>query len=165
MVSSATKMYPLLVFCLVALNSSFVYSIAPKFGDVALKRSLNLGAKFRMTCNVDQGTGPFRFEWFKNIDRLNGQNQKNYEIKLEDDQTELTIFKVSQSDSANYSCKVFNDYGSDLKHTTLVVQGLLRVFSISFAVQYVAHKSLGALIFKCFCSSFVSVNDPVSTEN
>ena len=113
------------------------FYIAPKLVDVKDRLSQNVGTKLKIHCNIQQGSKPMTFEWYKNtsrIDLLNmmmTENNRGMKIVHSEDESLLTIFTLNRTHSGNYSCHVRNRYGSDTQFTVLTVKGLS--FDTSFS--------------------------------
>lgn len=93
------------------------------------KQQFNLGQKFKLFCYSYEGSKPVAFEWSKNglalesiIDSPSSVNKK-HKIDSSEDESRLTIDRLSGEDSGNYSCSARNDFGFDRQSTLLVVKG------------------------------------------
>lgn len=113
-----------LIFVCSLLNVIPSDCTAPKLEDVHLSKSLNVETKFKVFCNLQEGTRPFLIKWFKN-GQLLSDSSDSLKIESDDLGTELSIYKVQPSDSGNYTCKVSNPDGLDSKYTLLTVKGLI----------------------------------------
>jgi len=89
---------------------------------IAREYSQNIDTKFKVFCSVQTGSKPFLFEWLKNGHIL--PFGANYQVESSEDDSLLTIFKLSPNDSGNYSCVAKNQFGSDSQSTLLSVKGL-----------------------------------------
>ena len=96
----------------------------PKLGSFPLKQSQNSNSKFKLLCILQEGSKPARFEWHKD-GRVLLESNSNYRIETEEDESEFTILKLNSNDSGNYSCSVWNDFGTNIQSTVLTVQGLI----------------------------------------
>lgn len=105
----------------------------PKLAEVFPKKSLNFGAKFIFHCTVEEGIGPFQFQWKHNGQSL--QTNTDHQIETAEDRSMLKIAKITDNDSGNYSCLVTNDFGQDFQQTLLLVKGWI---FLSISKQYVA---------------------------
>lgn len=85
----------------------------------------NLNRKIKFICLVQQGTLPFKFEWFLNGSKLLLENERSHPLKIEiaNDESTLTIAKLAKNDTGTYSCRVQNRYGFDQQSTNLFVKG------------------------------------------
>ena len=93
-------------------------------------QSQMIGTKFKLWCTTQYGNKPLSFKWRKNDNVLSSNNDQQqqhqkhrYHIEILTDESVLTIFNVEQFDSGNYSCQVYNHFGSDIQFTVLTVQG------------------------------------------
>ena len=104
-------------------------NLAPKLSELIPQRSQDAGTRLKIFCAVQKGQKPFEFEWYKN-DQLISTKYHNhkYQIDSDDDTSHLAITNLDLNDSANYSCTVRNDHGSDLQTTILIVKGLPMFF-------------------------------------
>ena len=81
------------------------------------------GTKFRVFCSILKGSTPLSFQWLKNKNKLDNIGKSNYKIETSSDLSILTIESVVKSDSANYSCIVNNQFGTDSQTVALSVRG------------------------------------------
>lgn len=97
--------------------------MAPKLGDHIHAKSQHAGTKFQISCTTQQGARPFRFDWAKDGRPLLLATANNYRIKVDEDESYLTIARVESADGGNYSCTVSNQFGDHVQYTSLIVQG------------------------------------------
>lgn len=143
-----------LVLVLILIDSilSIDANLRPQLVSFAERRSQKLGTNTKFFCSVQEGTGPFRFEWRKNDLLL---LPSDHRIETNQDESTLMIAKLSLDDSGNYSCTVRNSFGDDTQQTVLSVKGL--PFSLENypnlynfnQIQSVAHKLLIPIIYEC----------------
>lgn len=100
----------------------------PKLNEVVPRRNQLEGSKLNIFCAPQQGSKPFRFEWFKNGQPLHHSRPSSsrlvrHRIDTSEDQSLLTIAKLVANDSGNYSCTVANQYGHDTLATSVLVKG------------------------------------------
>lgn len=81
-----------------------------------------MASKFKLVCYLEEGTKPFKFEWYKNGHSLSADSK--YMIKTYEDESELTIGKLEFGDLGKYTCTVRNHFGVDSHSTLLSVKGL-----------------------------------------
>src|ERR1700735_3158440 len=100
-------MIQLFVKCLILFQlSKFVYSLStsdsPKIVQTVLSEPIAEGQYFSVVCSVNQGVLPLFFQWSKNGQVI---SQTNIKIEsLNNRLSQLSIEKVSSSDSGNYTC-------------------------------------------------------------
>ena len=58
-----------------------------------------------------KGIGPFNYQWQREGDNITGETVSTF-----------IIYKVSQSDQANYSCYVSNNYGDSVTSNNINLQ-------------------------------------------
>ena len=99
---------------------------SPRIEEIIQKRLQNVGTKFTILCSLQEGARPVLFEWYKNGHLLltPTSNFNSHRIATSEDESHFIIEKLSESDSANYSCSVRNKFGSDTQFTVLTVKGL-----------------------------------------
>lgn len=96
----------------------------PKLEEFIPKRSQELDTKLSIFCSVQQGTKPYKFEWYRNGQILSTSDSR-YRIETSIDNSVLTIPNLSILDSSsNFSCSVRNHVGHDTKSTILIVKGM-----------------------------------------
>ena len=98
-----------------------VFSTGPKIVEFKPQHSFNLGQKFKLFCYLNEGSKPINFEWFKN-DKLIKPNS-HYRIDTSEDESHLTIDRLSKNDNGNYSCSAKSQFGFDKHSTQLIVKG------------------------------------------
>ena len=62
-----------------------------------------------VSCSVESGTPPFRFQWLKDDSPLS--ETEVLSIRTADDISSLTFRQLSRQDVANYTCLVSNREG------------------------------------------------------
>lgn len=133
----------MILTCLLSILYLAEANKSPKLEEFKPKRFLNVGSKFAIFCSPHEGSKPFRFEWHKNGHLLSpSSSARSYHIDTSEDDSRLVIESLSPLDSANYSCSVRNDHGSDTQFTVLAVKGLHSISS-----RGVAHSCLFDFIF------------------
>ena len=120
-----------ILLIIVCFRISFTLQSVPKLSENLPRRSQNIGTRFKVSCFVEDGQKPFRFEWRKNDQIIRSDFDQKYQIDSEDDSSRLTIIDLNINDSANYSCTVRNDFGFDSQLTNLIVKGLKLFFYFS----------------------------------
>ena len=107
---------------------------APKLGPVVNTQKADINSSIHIFCDVRQGELPFFFEWFKNGQPIKSRPGVKWEIETSKQFSALNIQRISKEDSADYSCRVKNAFGSDSINVTLTVKGMQRFYSrFSFA--------------------------------
>ena len=95
----------------------------PKLEEFKHRRTQNIGTKFTMFCSPQEGIRPFHYEWFKNGQIL-PKSSSNHRIEMSEDNSLFIVHQLTPNDSANFSCSVRNQFGSDSQYTLLTVKGL-----------------------------------------
>lgn len=123
---------------LISQSFSFVSfsPLSPNSAPVLVKfqpmQSLNVDQKFKLFCYLLDGViggsdgqpvDTVQFEWAKNGRILHSSSK--YRIDMMNDESFLTIEKLSITDTGNYSCTVRNQFGTDVQYTQLTVKGLI----------------------------------------
>ena len=94
------------------------------------KKSQTIGSVFHISCNIEEGSHPIFFEWFKNAIPLKSSPEVNYKIENSRLFSTLTIESIEMSDSANYSCFAKNSFGSDSHNIVLNINGMFAFNSL-----------------------------------
>ena len=115
-----------LFLVLISLIPNSSQSVHPKLNEFNPKRSQKIGTKLLIVCSPQEGTKPFHFEWHKNGHLLKG-SELNHKIETNQDESWFTISNLKQTDSANYSCSVRNQFGTDSQFTVFTVKGLFNI--------------------------------------
>ena len=106
----------------------------PKLNCFKHNITQNAGTKFQILCSIQEGTKPLTFIWYKDSSPLlwfkSSDKDSTYKIsQTEDDSSTLTIARLDQSHSGNYSCQVNGQNGhSDTQFSVLTVKGLFYVY-------------------------------------
>ena len=87
----------------------------------------NVGEKFKLFCYLKEGSQPVKFEWLKNGDKVMSKNHQ-YRVDTLEEESILTIQRISASDNSNFSCTVRNKFGQDTQFTSIFVKGLSWIF-------------------------------------
>lgn len=85
--------------------------------------SLSESSSFRSLCSISAGDKPLFFEWSKNGLLLSNNPQSSYKIDNSEEFSQFFLKSVERSDSGNYSCRVKNAFGEDIKYLQLLVKG------------------------------------------
>ena len=88
------------------------------------KKSQTVGSLFQMNCNIEEGSHPIFFEWFKNSVPLKPSPEVNYKIENSMLSSTLIIMSIDLRDAANYSCFAKNSFGSDSHNVVLNINGM-----------------------------------------
>ena len=130
--------FDLCLFWLIVQLCSVMANVSPKLDEFKQRRFQKVRTKLKLVCVTQEGSKPFRFEWFRDGLSL---HKDQFKIDDYDEESHFTIPKLTLSDSANYSCLVSNQFGTDKQWTLLSVQGLKQFFEFSccFVERYVAH--------------------------
>ena len=107
------------------ISSCAFASTAPKLAPIVNNQVQVENSSFVFVCSVQQGSHPLFFEWFKNGDQIKASPNNNHKIENFKILSTLTIEKIIQSDSGNYTCLVKNAAGSDSRNVFLTVKGNL----------------------------------------
>ncbi|OTF82754.1 Ig domain containing protein [Euroglyphus maynei] len=105
-----------------------VYSVRlpPKLSNHPAIQSQDIGTRLKILCSVQQGDSPFTFDWHKNGQKFfttMEDNHHHHKLIVNEYESELTITKLNENDSGNYTCLVRNSIGSDRQTTMVVVKG------------------------------------------
>ena len=77
--------------------------------------------KMIINCNIQEGSPPFKFEWMKDGSVL--QSDENTKIKVDEEDSLLSIKSTRATDDGNYTCIVKNAFGSASFTTRVIIQG------------------------------------------
>lgn len=111
--------------------------VAPKLGQFKPLESFDQGQKFKLLCYLLEGSKPIIFTWKKNDQILSSSSstsipsdsEQRYRIDYRnDDESYLTIQKLSIADAANYSCLARNRFGSSKQSIRLSVKGIALIW-------------------------------------
>ena len=84
-----------------------------------------IGSPFIVLCNIDDGSHPVFFEWFKNSKPIKSGPDVNYKIENTEIFSTFTIKRVVTNDGGNYTCTAKNPFGSDSQTVALNVKGMI----------------------------------------
>ena len=82
------------------------------------------GSLFQMNCNIEEGSHPIFFEWFKDSIPLKTSPEVNYKIENSRHSSALIIESIDLKDAANYSCFAKNSFGSDSHNVVFNINGM-----------------------------------------
>src|SRR5690625_561812 len=99
-------------------------NVSPRIAEIISKYYLSIDTKLKVVCQTLEGSKPIQYEWHKNGKILNNFGHSG-RIETSEDDSLLVIEKASLLNSGNYSCTARNDFGTDTRHTEIVVKGLL----------------------------------------
>ena len=136
-------------YILLTISISAIFSVAspPKLAPFFSHRSANVGSRFKIFCQVEEGTREgLIFQWTKNGKEVQSTFNDDHRriIETSKDESTLTIDHLQPSDGGNYSCSVKMSTStsiiSDHQTTLLTVKGLTAIlFScISLGQRHVA---------------------------
>lgn len=94
-----------------------------QLGRLYRKHDQRVGSKFSVFCALQSGSKPINFLWNKDGHLLSKDNVR-YRINQLEDSSILTIAKLIESDSGNFSCVASNQFSDDTQWTVLSVKGL-----------------------------------------
>ncbi|XP_055946667.1 cell adhesion molecule DSCAM-like isoform X3 [Argiope bruennichi] len=92
----------------------------PNIGSFRFSGDLTAGKRTVVLCVVVDGDPPFHFAWSKDGAELQDNEQLSI-VRLDDFTSTLSISKLNANSNGNYSCKVSNGAGFDIKYDTLRV--------------------------------------------
>ncbi len=84
------------------------------------RRSQTVGKKITLLCSIQEGSGPLRFEWFKDGLPLRSFGA-NYQIRSVEDNSLLIIDPLAPNDAGNYDCTVSNSAGQSSHQMTMII--------------------------------------------
>lgn len=118
------------------------FSFGLKLAQHMSQKSQIVGSKVKLHCLVEQSAEHgLIFEWLKDGSHQPLISNSHLKIESGDDESSLTIFKLTPEDSGNYSCVVRTrnpgPQSTDRQSTVLIVKGLCSA-SIFLHAQYVA---------------------------
>lgn len=108
------------------------FSVPPKITPFAFKQNAMAGIRLQVSCTLEQGDLPVKFEWFKDDVRLQSKRggpsmlsqQLNLKIfQLDDFSSVLTVSKVKSHHSGNYTCFAMNNINTVKFTAPLTVSG------------------------------------------
>lgn len=106
------------------LSSVYLARLPPKLSYHPSIQSQNLGTRLKILCSVQEGDPPFTFVWHKNGQKFfTSVDENHHKLNVNEYESELTITKLNENDSGNYTCLVRNSIGSDRQTTMVVVKG------------------------------------------
>ena len=118
----------MIIICLlllVVLGHISSESSAPKLVPLLSPRVQKEHSHFGIYCSLDEGDGPFFFEWFKDGNLVRPGPEIDYRIENSPRSSLLSIDKVTRSNAGNYTCAVKNNYSSDSQTVILNVKGIV----------------------------------------
>ncbi|XP_053206033.1 cell adhesion molecule DSCAM-like isoform X2 [Panonychus citri] len=80
-----------------------------------------IGSKSSFTCQASAGSLPLNILWYKDNKEIS--DSSTIRIRTIEDFSNLIIESVSPSHSGNYTCKISNQFGSDISSLELKVEG------------------------------------------
>ena len=120
-------------FCLHCKCLIFVLADAPQILPFYSTISQPQGTTLVLTCNTMAGSKPFRFVWYKNGQQLDPPpppssssitiESSRFAIDHKQTYSVFSLYEVVPSDSANYTCMVFNEIAFDSQWSILQVKG------------------------------------------
>ena len=78
---------------------------------------------FALTCSLQSGTRPIRFEWLMNGRDLLADTDDRLVIDSRSTHSILTFERITRQHAGNYTCRASNSDGKDSSHTVLQVKG------------------------------------------
>jgi len=87
-------------------------------------RNQTEGSSVVLLCTAQEGSRPLSFEWARSGQTIHPNSNPNYKIENSEIFSTFTIPTISRRDSANYSCLVRNNFGSDSQYSLLSVNGI-----------------------------------------
>ncbi len=126
MCRSLSRIIFLIVF-IFTINNSNQQQLPPKLVESAPIKSLSIGSKLKLLCQVQEGSRPLKFSWAKNAQKLHLDSLSNVNTRYRIDSTEedslLLIDQLKPPDNANYTCSVSNNFGVVHQTTAVIVKG------------------------------------------
>ncbi|GBM75401.1 Down syndrome cell adhesion molecule [Araneus ventricosus] len=91
----------------------------PRIQPFNFPEKLTEGQKTKILCTVIDGTGPFKFLWYKNDHALT--TSSSVTIQNSEEYSMLLFNSLSTDHGGNYSCVVTNSFGRDSYSSQLVI--------------------------------------------
>lgn len=110
------------------------YSQIPTLHPLLVPKHLRSGSRYSILCAVQDGSGPFIFEWFKEGQSLNQDDTMR--IRTEDDSSRLTFESIRSNHAGRYECLARNSFGETKSSIELIVRGNLDLQNISFHYEF-----------------------------
>ena len=102
----------------------FVISDYPKINPFSFPPVVEINTPFvGVSCVLSAGTKPISFEWLKNGQSLNDNNDPSVTIRNEDMYSVLELKALTVNDVGNYTCIATNSQGSDQFTALLLMRG------------------------------------------
>lgn len=107
---------------------------APRLYPSTPKLYNKVGTRLPISCVLQEGTLPVRFEWLKDGNLIAASTR--HVIDSSQKASNLFLDKLIMGDTGNYSCRASNDYGFDLTVSELIVEGIDCVQRIKFTILF-----------------------------
>ncbi|PRD18043.1 UNVERIFIED_CONTAM: Dscam [Trichonephila clavipes] len=98
---------------------SLFFSGNPKIQPFTFPEKLTEGQKTKVLCTVIDGTGPFKFFWYKNDHALTSSSSVT--IQNGEEYSMLLFNSLSTEHGGNYSCVVTNAFGRDSYSSQFII--------------------------------------------
>lgn len=93
----------------------------PKITPFEFKGSLKAGDKVAVSCLTEQGDLPLTLRWLKDGAEL--KSSERIRIRTEDGDSDLKFRSLLPEDTAKYTCRVSNSFGTGEHTASLQVRG------------------------------------------
>lgn len=103
-----------------------ILSDLPRVQKIFFPDQVVTGERTSAHCTAISGTPPMEFKWLKNGITIKPNQQ--FSIRIHADYSVLFIENVDLTTSANYTCELTNQYGSDRYTALLEVKGTIFLY-------------------------------------
>ncbi|XP_074593506.1 protein sax-3-like [Brevipalpus obovatus] len=114
-------MFAVKLICILFILEKVSSNEPPKVSVTPQKMIQKAGQQAFFSCVLNKGSQPVQFDWFKNDENL--KPSQTIAIETSKKSSNLILESVVLANSANYSCRASNPFGSDHSTSILLVEG------------------------------------------